>query len=410
MSTTSNVYPHNVFIFIGYHGNMSTTNNVYQHNAYVTHTDKHYTKRFQLGAVVAKYRSKTGVYPLDIAEYNPICSNAKQNRCRIRCLPYFFLLGVAKSGTSDLYTRIIKHPLVYKGTTKENFHWTQYRFLLNATLGDYSDLFDGSLSEFINSSTMFTDSNKRGNFYPQALGDFTTITFSDDVWWRKDPRNQGLRDPKYLNIHDIYNALPKAKLIVILRNPTKRLYSSYYHFRRKKRIQSSPQDFHLRVVKSIEWWHNCTVIKRLPRRACAYGSPPEMPPVACVLGHPPLNNWWYGEFNTANYTGEIRKGMYIIFLKDWLSVFPKEQLLLLKTEEYSEHPLNVINNTILPFLQLPNVKSQKVAKAMQTKKRRNTGNYKPMLPETQGILDAFYKPFNYELAEYLGDDKWLWEK
>ena len=33
---------------------------------------------------------------------------------------------------------------------------------------------------------------------------------------------------------------------------------------------------------------------------------------------------------------------------------------------------------------------------------------KPVLDKTVKLLDAFYKPFNEELAKILGDDKWLW--
>lgn len=45
-------------------------------------------------------------------------------------------LGVAKSGTTDLNSRIKLHPEVYGGTAKELYWWNQMRFsLLGATLG-----------------------------------------------------------------------------------------------------------------------------------------------------------------------------------------------------------------------------------------------------------------------------------
>ena len=33
---------------------------------------------------------------------------------------------------------------------------------------------------------------------------------------------------------------------------------------------------------------------------------------------------------------------------------------------------------------------------------------KPVLDETKELLRQFYEPFNVELAQILGDKKWLW--
>ena len=41
----------------------------------------------------------------------------------IRCLPYVYILGVAKSGTTSLYTHIIRHKHVTKRQAKEIFWW-----------------------------------------------------------------------------------------------------------------------------------------------------------------------------------------------------------------------------------------------------------------------------------------------
>ena len=40
---------------------------------------------------------------------------------RLRCLPYFFIIGATKSATTDLFKRLLMHPNI-KSTRKE-IHW-----------------------------------------------------------------------------------------------------------------------------------------------------------------------------------------------------------------------------------------------------------------------------------------------
>ena len=50
---------------------------------------------------------------------------------RLRCLPYFHLLGVDKSGTTDLHSRIAKHPDVLLnsgGLGKETYYWCWLKY------------------------------------------------------------------------------------------------------------------------------------------------------------------------------------------------------------------------------------------------------------------------------------------
>ena len=44
-------------------------------------------------------------------------------------------------------------------------------------------------------------------------------------------------------------------------------------------------------------------------------------------------------------------GMYYIYLQQWLNVFPKQQILVLKTEEYSSNTANVLQQ-IAQFLNI----------------------------------------------------------
>ena len=47
---------------------------------------------------------------------------------RLRCLPYFFLLGVTKCGTTDFFDAILKHPAVHGLWIKEPMYWNRERY------------------------------------------------------------------------------------------------------------------------------------------------------------------------------------------------------------------------------------------------------------------------------------------
>ena len=42
---------------------------------------------------------------------------------QLRCLPYFYLAGSPKCGTSDLWFNLLRHPQVYDGVRKESHFW-----------------------------------------------------------------------------------------------------------------------------------------------------------------------------------------------------------------------------------------------------------------------------------------------
>ncbi|KAL0178827.1 hypothetical protein M9458_024269, partial [Cirrhinus mrigala] len=47
---------------------------------------------------------------------------------RLRCLPYFYIIGQPKCGTTDLYERLRLHPDVLLTPPKEPHWWTRKRF------------------------------------------------------------------------------------------------------------------------------------------------------------------------------------------------------------------------------------------------------------------------------------------
>ena len=51
-----------------------------------------------------------------------------KSRYRIRCLPYFYIAGVTKSGTTDLFNVLSHHPDIVGPVCKEPFYWNRVRY------------------------------------------------------------------------------------------------------------------------------------------------------------------------------------------------------------------------------------------------------------------------------------------
>lgn len=317
-----------------------------------------------------------------------------QKKFRLRCLPYFLLLGVAKSGTSDFYRRTMVHPQIHHPVNKEVYWWHEYRFSANSTFSDYSDSFDSVFHA--KSKKSYGRALSVGDVSSMVLGEFATMLFFSDPYWRENPVNENAAEPRELNIHHIRSVLPDVKLIVLLREPASRMYS---HYNMGKKGRATSETFHSHVTHSIEWWNKC--VKLYPRRQCAYGSPPSMPPMMDKLQGNPKSFW------TNLHSPALRESIYVIYAKEWLSMFPKEQILFLKFEEYSSDEIQILKEQVYPFLNL-NATLADFEHSSSLKIMNSPRQYAPMLPSTKDILKKFYQPFNEELAALLDDKKWLW--
>merc|ERR1719454_1190811 len=103
----------------------------------------------------------------------------------------------------------------------------------------------------------------------------------------------------------------------------------------------------------------------------------------------------------------LHVGMYSVFLKHWLTVFPIEQFKFLTIKEYSENRLNTLNQ-VVHFLGLESYNKKATREISDMSKfNQNKNASLTMLPKTKILLDDFYRPYNQELAAMIGDDKFL---
>ncbi|XP_061409004.1 carbohydrate sulfotransferase 15 [Lethenteron reissneri] len=310
---------------------------------------------------------------------------------RMRCLPYFYIIGQPKCGTTDLYERLKMHPEVTFAIRKEPHWWSrnQYGYVnkhdlpnmqYKCTFEDYLDLFDNATRRI---KDTFTEEN--GYTYHRIInGEASASTMWDNNAWETAFGNTSDGEPPFLVQDFIHAVQPEAKLIVMLRNPTERLYSDYLYF---METNKSAEAFHEKVVESVELFLACA--QSISFRACLYN-------YDLSLAMPV----------------RLRIGFYVVYLLEWLSVFRQDQILILKLEDHARHP-SVTMEKVFSFLGLgavpKHIEAAMFASPPYNSRRLSDKILGPMLPATRLILNAVYAPFNKKLAELQNDNSFLWE-
>ena len=100
--------------------------------------------------------------------------------------------------------------------------------------------------------------------------------------------------------------------------------------------------------------------------------------------------------------GYLHRGIYVDKIKHWMEVFPKEQFLIIQSEEFLEHKSKTFEQ-VLKFLGLPVWEPDEY---VLYKKR----DYKESMdPELRKKLTDNFNPHNQRLYEFLGK-KFDWEE
>jgi hypothetical protein len=145
--------------------------------------------------------------------------------------------------------------------------------------------------------------------------------------------------------------MPDVKAILLLRNPTYRAWSIYWLYYRQEKL---------------------------------------------------LGKLTYEQF-THPYCRPVQMGIYIECVKRWHSFFPRENLLILRSEDlFADTPCMV--NQALDFLGLEKGYPLGFEKFDPLRHRKRKFGFPEMPPEVKKWLDDFYEPYNEMLYEYLGRD------
>ncbi|XP_060601280.1 carbohydrate sulfotransferase 15-like [Ruditapes philippinarum] len=295
----------------------------------------------------------------------------------IRCLPYFYLIGAPKSGTTDMHRRLIKHPEISKLVIKEP-HWlTRKHYYDYGENGGYSNL-THYLKVFKYATKELFLRNDSGGFHNVIFGDCSASTLWDNDYWTILPEFRNLSEPLYTNADYIHHLNPNAKIIVMLRNPVERLYSDYLYFQHGR-----SKMFHEGVKNTLKHTYNC--LRNNSLRHCLY-----TPPKDCT-----------------GIMVRIRIGVYHLHLKEYFRVFPREQILVIKLEDFSRNTASYMQQ-IFSFLEIKTLHANDLNKIANPDLHANARRKKDhkageMLPESRKMLDNFYRPHNDLLSNLIGE-------
>jgi Sulfotransferase domain len=166
--------------------------------------------------------------------------------------------------------------------------------------------------------------------------------------------------------------VPGVRLIALLRNPVDRTYSDFQQVVRKGR---ESRTFEEAIGAAEKEWSSG-----------GGGQVPE--------GGDPAH---------LARRGYLSRSIYVEHLLRWSEFFPREQLLVLKSEEFFESRQETLKK-VFEFLGLPEWELQ--ALEMPKKRdKRNTGGYEgEMDPSTRQRLEEYFEPYNRRLYDFLGVD------
>ena len=161
--------------------------------------------------------------------------------------------------------------------------------------------------------------------------------------------------------------IPNAKIIVLLRDPVERAYS---HYKIEVSIGAESLPFEEAIEREEE-----RVAPELERM---------------------LADEHYQSFNHRHYS-YLSRGLYLDQLERWFSFFPREQVKVIKSEDFFADPRRVIDD-VAAFLGLP---AERLAAYPQWNASQQIG---AMGPATrQRLVEHFAEP-NRRLYERLGVD------
>lgn len=146
---------------------------------------------------------------------------------------------------------IINHNLIFKRIVLILTLICRLAKIHKSTIGGYAKLYNSNNYKFINGRyNRFPETDKHifekangsivifnclkektdPNLCPQILGDYTPryLTFLDR--WQHKSYHNNMTEPLYITPHKIYALNPSSKIILIVRDPTERLFSSYNYF------------------------------------------------------------------------------------------------------------------------------------------------------------------------------------
>ena len=261
----------------------------------------------------------------------------------LHVLPDFYIIGTQKGGTSSLYGYLLEHTSIQPCYSKEPSYFDRY--------------FDRGLNWY------------KVNF-PFKIHRFIVTRILQKKFITGEASVRYLDHPYAAD--RIKQVTPKAKFIILLRNPITRAFSHHTRVKNNNRESLTFKDAFLNESKRTKEDYN-------------------------KIFSDPL--YYADSYFTYSY---FERGIYVDKIKRWMEVFPKEQFLIIQSEEFLENKSKIFEQ-VLTFLGLPKWEPDEY---VLHKKRK----YKELMdPKTRKELADYFKPHNQRLFELL-ERKFDWDE
>jgi hypothetical protein len=271
-----------------------------------------------------------------LAAYNGVRSATRRNPGRGRLLPDFVIIGAAKAGTTSLYAWICDHPGVERAGAKEIHYFSFHNYRGTDWYRSH-----------------FPFERDRRAFAAEHGRPFLT----------------GEGSPSYLLDPEVparmAKLIPDVKLIVSLREPVDRAYSQ---FQMRRRDRDEPVESFL---------------------------------TALALEDPSLDGGdARARFRDSDHLDigrtYLARSRYAEQLEPWLARFPREQVLVLTTDQLGDDPEGTLDS-VYAFLGLPPHRPARLEAVF-------TSSYESIAPEDRARLAEYFRPHNARLYALLGRD------
>jgi hypothetical protein len=277
---------------------------------------------------------------------------ARRSTSRWRALPTFLIIGAQRAGTTTLFTHLRYHPQVVRPRSA-----------------------DGAIA-WPKELHFFDENYWRGVDWYRAF-------FPLEARMRASRRLSGRElvtgesTPYYL-FHPavperVAKTLPDVRLIALLRNPVDRAYSHHQ----------------LMVRTGREDHPFAEAIEAEPRRLAEVKQ-------QLLDERPSQNENNFRLHHHHRHRAYLGRGLYAEQLERWLQHFPREQLLVIRSEDLFARPQETFDE-VFAFLGIE-------PRALTGFAPRNTGSYSPIDAELRTRLEAYFEEPNARLARLLGRD------
>ena len=310
-----------------------------------------------------------------------VCVEAR-GRLGRRCVPSLAVIGAMKSGTTNIMLYLQLHPAL---RTSENwFGWpVESRFFSNADDASAADAWRDYLS-----------------LYPRASPG--VLTFD--------------KSPNYLVNAKVPAVLarlaPSLKLVVMLRDPTKRAYSHFQHECRNGRVRRDAGGRIYRSSCAGKRAADCgpgTTRRAFPCLPADFASLV----AAAIAAHPPTRPDWRCAWSLGDDgrgdSNVVPRGFYDCQLQRWFAHFPRDQLRAFVFEEFLASRAATLEAVaaVETFVGVENFDygaswTVSLVERLYAAVPSRGGAYAPMPPATKESLDGLYCDANRDLAATLG--------